>query len=70
MIVATIVNLFVGKKGGKPVSPLQAMGYEEDNQSSEDPSKVPTKQDREMAQKSTALKFRLLQAGQKWRGVK
>lgn len=70
MIVSTMVNLFVGKKGGKPVTPLGVMGYDEDNHYSDDPSKVPTQQERELSQKATALKFRLLQAGQKWRGIK
>ena len=69
MIVSTMINIVVGKKG-KPVTPLGVMGYDENAANDLDPDRVPTVQEKQIAQQATALRFRLMQAGQKRGGLK
>lgn len=66
-IIATIVNMMVGKKG-KPVSPLQIMGYEEDVQSETDKDFKPTAEQKKISQMAVALNFRLMKAASKRSG--
>lgn len=55
MIVCTILNLFI-KKGSKPVGPLQAMGYDDNEVEG---SSV----QREQSPEETELRFRIMKAG-------
>lgn len=64
-----MINMLVGKKGGKPVTPLSVMGYE-DAGTPEAEGRPPTQREKELSQQATALRFRLLQAGMRNRGVK
>lgn len=68
MIVSTMINIVVGKKG-KPVRPLQVMGYEDEVQTLGD-GRPQTEQEKELAQKEISLRFRLMQAAQRRAGVK
>ena len=60
MIVATIINALQGKKG-KPVSPLEVMGYSKDE--------VGSSAAREQTPQETALRMRLLSAAMRMTGA-
>lgn len=66
MVVSTIINVVVGKSG-KPVGPLEVMGYDEGERQSTD---ISPENREKLAQQEIALRFRLMQAGMRRSGVK